>query len=223
MNYFLLESTNFQKTNVDADVIFLVDSSHSITKEAFQKEKDFVRSVAKHFNVLAGKSRAAIISYGSSAFAVRQLGSRTEFEESVGSAPMIGGVRRIDRALQNGARQIYSARPSVPKILVLLTAGKQPPGSPSLETSARLLRSLGARPFAIAIGGEPDEKELGSLVERPEDVFKIPSFNMLPAAASSLAKEIEENLQQGTLFFPVNLEKLNTQKSFNGKILARYC
>ena len=174
-----------------------MDSSQTVTQEDYRREKSSIKSMARHLNVSPDKSRAALISYGSSASVVRLLDSKDILYKSLNEAPLVGGGRRMDRALQEAAQLLSSARPSVPKLIVLLTSGKQPPESPSLESAGELLRSLGGRLLVIAIGREPDERKLGKSVERPEDVLHVASFKELEESADILAKGIENNLLLG--------------------------
>ena len=186
-------------TNVDADVLFVMDSSQAVTQDDYGKQKTFIKSIAKHLNVSPGRSRGALVSYGSAASVVRQFsGGSIAFDESVDIASFNGGGGRLDRALHEAAGLLSSARSSIPKVVVLLTAGTLPIGSPSPEFAGRLVRAAGGRPFVVSIGREPDKRELRKVVERPEDVFEVESFSELGTYASSLAKKIEKRQRQGT-------------------------
>lgn len=179
---------------LDVDILFLMDSSETVSVESYRKEKSFVKSMAKYFNVSPRKSRAALLTYGSSVSVLYPFGN-VKFNDSVDVARFINGVRRLDLALQEAYRLLSSARPSVPKPVVLLTSGNQASGSPSPKDASRLLRSRGGKSFVIMIGREPDEDEFVKLVERRSQVFKVPSFDGMEPYAVPLAKRIEENLK----------------------------
>ena len=49
-----------------SDVGFLLDSSGSL-KENYQKEKDFLKAIARSFGISAGGSRAAVITFSENA------------------------------------------------------------------------------------------------------------------------------------------------------------
>ena len=51
--------------DVDADIVFLVDSSSFVTQRNFLKEKQFVKSLAKFLNVSSEASRASVVLFGS--------------------------------------------------------------------------------------------------------------------------------------------------------------
>lgn len=180
----------------DVDVIFLMDSSQDISSQAFRRVKSFIKSMAKNFNVTPGKSRAALVTYGLSASVEYPFGD-TRFDDSVDGAQFIGGVRRVDLAMQEAARLVLSARKSVPKPVVLLTAGNQGSGSPSPEVASGMVRNRGGRPFVFMISGEPDEREFVKMVEKPDHVFRIPSFGVMYRYAASLVKRIYVYLENG--------------------------
>ena len=52
--------------DIDADVVFLVDSSSFVSQKNFVKEKEFVKSLVKFLNVSPEYSRASVVLFGSS-------------------------------------------------------------------------------------------------------------------------------------------------------------
>ena len=50
-------------TDIDADIIFIIDSSSDVTPENYVREKSLVKDMARYLNVSAGGSRAALITY----------------------------------------------------------------------------------------------------------------------------------------------------------------
>ena len=180
----------------DVDVIFLIDSSEDVSSQTFRRVKSFIKSMAENFNVSPGKSRAALVTYGLSPSVEYPFGD-TRFDDSVDGAKFVGGGRRVDLAMQEAARLLLSSRQSVPKPVVLLTAGNQGPRSPSPEIASAMVRNRGGRPFVFMIGREPDEKEFVKMVEKSDHVFRIPSFAVMDRYASSLVKRIYFYLKKG--------------------------
>ena len=107
--------------------------------------------------------------------------------------PHESGETRIDRALKL-ARSLSNptgaTRRGVPKILILLTNGKQTiaADSLSLEDAARPLHEANVRILAVGMGQNVDEKELSSVVLKDEDVFLAPSFDDLVSLSGSVSK-----------------------------------
>jgi len=102
--------------NVTADLLFLVDSSRSITQEEFQKEKQFVINLAKSFKVSPDYTRAGAIVYSNTAQLSIPLGKHStiaHFTSAVNSLPYMGGRKLIDNAVQLASDTFADARPQV--------------------------------------------------------------------------------------------------------------
>lgn len=192
--FFLDDSYRVVKT-FKADIVFLVDASSSVGILDFMSEKNFVKSVAKSLNVAPKKSRAAIITYGdrsSRSSSSDMHSSLSVFEPAVDGAPYIGGPRRMHFAVDSADALLRTARPSVYKVVVLLTGGKQssPQDVPLLQQSFRTLRAKGTKLYVIAIGSDYEREELLCTLERREDLLTVDSFDTLSQQAWSTSKEI---------------------------------
>ena len=179
-----------------ADVVFLIDSSSSVTSINFQLEKKFVKSLARTLNVGSDKSRGSVIVYGSKnevAISLEEFTDLEEFKLAVESANYMDGSRRMDLALQNAAAIMRSARRNVSKVAILLTAGKQSPNaSDFLSSAVGPLRDLGVHTFVVAIGSDPIKRELDTVVEDPRNVFDASSFEDLSSKTIEIARPIAE-------------------------------
>jgi hypothetical protein len=106
----------------------------------------------------------------------------------------LSGPRRLDSALQAARQVLNEARPNLPKIAVLITAGRQALDGPRLDAAAETLRRSGAKTFVVAIGNTPDTRELQPVVEKQEDILRISSFDRLtPEVPSVIDKIINRN------------------------------
>ena len=174
----------------------MMDSSSSVSEENFEKEKEFIKYLARLVNITSGKSRVAVIMYsGTTMLAVRFDGYNTfdEFEYSVDEIPLIGGpYRRMDLALQSAARVFNSARKNVSKIAVLLTTGRQIPGGTSLTSAFKQLRSFNADSLVVAIGQQYNKQELSTAVSSQDDLFEVLSFDVLSSYAKNLGEAIAD-------------------------------
>ena len=162
----------------------MVDSSSGVRPQDYNREKTFVKSLAQLLNVSPDKSRAALITYGSYAedvFGFDDYQTIAAFEALVDGARAIGGSRRTDRALEFAGGLVQAARSTVPRIVIILTAGKQSSASgvKPLDIPAKALRDIGGRLFVVAIGAEPDVDKLVAATESPADVFSLSSFGDL--------------------------------------------
>ena len=183
----------------ETDVVFIVDSSSRVPQRSFSAEKEFVKSVSRLLNVYPGKSRAAVVSYGSTASRVLDFGSpsrtRTDFERRVDAVPSIGGERRIDKGLEKAADVLSSGRPNVTKVALLITSGRQLTSvdRSELERIRKRLRDVGGKVFVLSIGNETSTQELLSYVDRKEDIIRMDRFEVLEPGALPTASQIMGN------------------------------
>lgn len=184
-----------------ADIVFIVDSSLEVNRENYNKEKGFVKTLAKTLNLAPGKSRGSVIIYSNVAsLAIKFSSNSTTFEKAVDDLPYLGSLRRMDLGLQEGAEVMKDARPGVPKVVVLLTAGRQSVSRNLLPQSVKPLKDLGATVFVVAIGSRPDDQELRPVVEEPDDVLRVSTFDDLVPQTRPIARHIVNNTGKITCF-----------------------
>lgn len=160
-----------------------MDSSTPVGRDGFNKEKEFVKSLAKYFNVSPGNSRAAVVAYSKFARTILKFTdyqSETDFNDKLDTEPWYGGSRRIDRALEAASTLLSQARPNVPKIVVLVTAGQPTSlGAKPLGEAARPLKNMGAKTVVVTVGREADFKNYISVVNSINDLFSVKLFDDL--------------------------------------------
>lgn len=165
-----------------ADVLFLVDSSQTISKGKFLRELDFVKAFARRLNISPEKSRVGVITFGNTpilSIRFEEYGDILSFSEGVDVVPYQGGQKRLDKALIFAARVLSKTRPNANKILVVLTDGQQPLGSDQLDVSVNPLHRLGAHINVIGAGGNVSMQELRKLTSSPGDLFYSRTFDAL--------------------------------------------
>ena len=164
---------------------FIIDSSGSIGRRNYGKIKDFVKNVARGFQVSPSGSRAGIILYSNSASVqvhFDQHATIDEFTKAVGKLPHERGLTYIDKALRLVASELFPrARKNVPWIAMLLTDGKQtnPDGTVNLRAASAPLRRQGVRVITFGVGKNINVRELRLTVERDEDVIHVQKFDYL--------------------------------------------
>lgn len=102
--------------NVTADLLFLVDSSRSVTKDEFRKEKQLVINLAKSFKVSPQYTRAGAIVYSNTAILSIPFAKHSNiksFTSDVNGLPYMGGRKLTDKALQLASDTFDDARPQV--------------------------------------------------------------------------------------------------------------
>lgn len=167
------------------DLAFIIDSSGSIGRTNYQKEKNFVKEVAKSFGVGPGQSQAAMVLYSNSASVQAQFGqysTTADFAKAVDGLPYERGLTRIDKALDLAATDVFSkAREGVPKIALLITDGTQTPAADAkdLKEASEPLRKAGIRVLAVGVGSGVDADQLRLITENDDDVVIADDFQDL--------------------------------------------
>ena len=189
-----------------------MDSSGSIARRNFQKEKDFVKEVASTFKMGPDQSQIAVISYSDHARIDIKFGDYSNVNDFNAAVDKVAHQRqrtRIDKALHLAANSLFTtrggARPDVSKVMVILTDGKQTVTSDStpLDEAVRPLQEMNVTIFAVGVGKAIDLAELLLLVGGKEDnLFRAQNFNELAKDSLNVAAQTCKQLQPGkTLTF----------------------
>ena len=141
----------------------------------------------------------------------------------------MGGVRRVDRALEDAAGVIRGSRPNVPKVVIVLAAGRHAtvPGAKSLDAAAKPLRDLGAKTYVIAIGDSVNKPQLRPIIQRPEDIIPVDGFNRLRPLSPSIGREVAKGASEyRTKYMILNIDSvvqnciyLDNNTTFGGHIV----
>lgn len=100
------------------------------------------------------------------------------------------GPRRIDKVLEYASSQlIKDTRQLVPKIVLLLTAGR-PSSAQSLKVAAQPLHEHGAKMYVVTIGDKPDVNDFLPIVKDETFVIKVRSFDVLSRRALPVAQQL---------------------------------
>ena len=177
--------------------MFLIDGSNNVSDDAFKLQKEFVKRLAKHFNISSTGPYGSVATYDSFVYTVAGF-AQPDFNTRVDETEKVGLRRRMDSALAQAASDIARTGRKGRKIVVLLTAGRQAsvPGSRSLNVAVKPLNDVGAQTFVVAIGSQPRLDQLVFAVESPGDVIQIQQTDSLPAHSQRVAKQIKERKQK---------------------------
>lgn len=178
------------------DVVFVVDSSSEVGLQNYNREKDFLKLIAKHLNLNPEKSRVSVVIYSSVARNDIKFGdysNATMFDKAVEGLHYFGSGRKMDLGLREAAAVLKNARDGVPKVVILLTTGRQSLPTSPLVKAVKPLVKLKAKLFIVAITSRIYERELLPLVDHPGDLRKVPSFESLIAQSWPIANYIANN------------------------------
>lgn len=191
---FLFYSTDCSEI---ADIAFLVDASESMTVKDFATQKDVIKKIAATFDVGPTKSHLGLMTFSSHAqvrVKFRDNLDMRNFQETVDKLPFAAGGTRFDKAFEEAAKNLFSpsggVRSHLPKILVILTDGKQSADYDAvpIEQSVLQLRHLGVRILTLAVGSQVDMNELLQIVNEPKDIYAVKDFDTLLANTDEVGK-----------------------------------
>ena len=169
------------------DVGFILDSSGSLRNQ-YQREKDFLKSLAATFGIKQDGSRAGVITFSYNAehsIKLNDYDDLSSFYDAVDNIPLMGSTTRIDKALRLTQGQMFSTanggRLGVTKILVLLTDGSQTADADAEDPGdiADELRKEGIRVLVVGIGSGVNQTELINLGGGKKNTFSAASFEEL--------------------------------------------
>ena len=173
------------------DVIFLVDSSRGVAENVLKREKEFVKSLALNFDISSTGPRGSAVSYGDNPVTIVRF-QEPDFARGVERTLLLNTPRRIDKALEHAAQMFKTEGREGRRILILLTAGRQTSGGKSLDEAIKRLRDLDVQTFVVAIGQQPDLRQLISLVDRQQDIFQASSHDGLLSQSGDIGKKVLE-------------------------------
>lgn len=174
--------------NPATDIVFLMDASSGMSRDDFRWQKEFIKLLAKHFNVNAKGPRAIVVSYSNTARSIT-TSMDSDFNTKIDSTEFAGLPRRMDSAINYAASLLSQTRRKGVKIVLLLTGGPQARGATPLAKAIKPLRDLGALVYLMAIGSN-DAAELGAVPTRREDFFRVQEASDLPRLARPIAGHI---------------------------------
>lgn len=189
------------------EILFLVDTSSSVSSKAYESQKDYVKQLGKYLGIAPDSRKAAVIAYGAlSVVSIPFDGYQTydEFSGAVDKMRGVGGPRRLDLALDKASETLKKGEPSAPKIVILLITGMQAQGVKSLSEAVQPLHDLKAKTYVVAIGGEPSTRDLRPLVNQLKDIFRVPTPTELTNDVDRVGATVEEGEPyfRYTLFCP---------------------
>eukprot|EP00039_Didymoeca_costata_P013496 m.205883 g.205883 ORF g.205883 m.205883 type:complete len:1839 (-) comp15792_c0_seq1:139-5655(-) len=180
----------------DVDLIFLLDSSSSISEVAWQNEiLPFVKQSIQPFSIGPNDVRVGIITFATDVTVIYNLNesqTKSELEAAISGAVFTGGSTYASLGLAQVRLmfQHLSRKDSgIPRVLVVVTDGN--PTVP-INDESRALHDDGVQVIAIGIGSSIDNIILETLGSTPRDVFQLPSLR--PDDITRLLPDLVESI-----------------------------
>ncbi|XP_065653360.1 collagen alpha-6(VI) chain-like isoform X2 [Hydra vulgaris] len=169
------------------DVAFILDSSGSLKTE-YQKEKNFLKTLAAMFGISPNGSRVGVITfsfYAQLSIKLNSFSDLSSFNAAVDSIPLMGLTTRIDRALRLAQNQMFTlengGRIGVTKLIILLTDGSQTSGGDAEDPDmiADELRKENFVIIGVGIGSQVNQTELIHISGGQANAYSAATFDTL--------------------------------------------
>lgn len=206
---FLFQDTITPSVRNKADVVFVMDSSGSIGKVDYNREKQFVKDLINVFSISPNATRVSTIIYSDFpklVFDFNSYSDKRSINTGIDNLEYLGNRTRIDKALALGLTVFSKSRPSVPRIAFVLTDGRQTQDydAKPLDIAVKPLHDLGVYVYVIGIGSHIKKDELYLLARRRQDVFFVDSFEKLLQQTYRIVNQIDTYGElKVSLIFPV--------------------
>ena len=163
-----------------------MDTSGSIAKEDFVKQKEFVNRLVASFGFESQNYGIVLFSYvAQMPIKFTDYNRLDAFKGAVLKLPQAGSITRIDRGLLLAQKKLFTKegghRPNANKVLFLLTDGSQTYSDDVVDNAliSRNLRYSGTEFLVLGIGRGVNEDELIKIAGGKETVYIVDSFEKL--------------------------------------------
>ncbi|XP_075684715.1 collagen alpha-6(VI) chain-like [Rhinoderma darwinii] len=211
---------------VQADVMFLVDSSRTMGKDNFNKMKEFLKSLVNKAEVGPRKVQFGIVQFSDISMEVLQLnknGTKAIILEAIDKMGYLEKGTYTGKALEFVSQYFTEnkgARPWFKKLLILITNGK---AEDDVALQSQSLRDSGVNIISVGIFNA-NKTQLEEISERPGKIHYVESFETLRFKEDDLlddiCKEDCPRIQQADIVFvidtssSISIEKAKIMNSF---------
>lgn len=183
---------------VPSDIVFMVDSSTSVSRQNFKKVLDFIKHFLADADIENDIVHVGIATYSTNVFIQFNLNAYTTKEEifnAIDNIPYRYGSTNIAHAFRTMRTRMFTPengdRPEARNIAFLITDGVSNIEHYQTIPQAKLAHDANIHVYAIGIGLY-DTKELEGLSSKPsqENTFILQNFNELDFLKNDLFEKI---------------------------------
>ena len=179
--------------------MFALGGAGQISRDTFQKQKDFINQFLDTYGTSAPGVHVAIINYGTGEILAEFKNYDTDnVKDKVDRVRLTPGGT-VESALSSTQLQLFGdsklVRPHAIKALVVLTGERVIEGDKALLDAASPLTSKGIKIVAVAVGRTPDKRKLVIFSSGEEYMFDFSRKGDVP----SLVPKVYEVIVKGNL------------------------
>ena len=179
------------------DLVFLVDTSASLSVTDFMKAKNFASSVIDSFPIGPTGAQVSFVTFSSGFkvhFNLNDLHTRDDIKQAIGRIPYSTGATETGAALAYVSNNVFmlstGARPDASKVIILITDGRSTDHSRAVQAAADA-KKKGILIFAIGVGNQTFTDELNELATEPNctHVIQLQGYGDLQSLINEIGQE----------------------------------
>ncbi|XP_054846903.1 collagen alpha-4(VI) chain-like [Eublepharis macularius] len=167
--------------NLKADIIFLIDTSESMTDRQFTMTKNFIQGIIDESDIGADKVQIGLLQYSTepkAEFALNKHRSKEDLKKAISAMKQIKAGTETGRALEFASPyfdESWGGRPDVKQHLIVVTDGES---NDKVEEPAKRLREKGIIIHAVGIV-KAVYSQLKEIAGMPDRVYIEDNFDSL--------------------------------------------
>ncbi|XP_005090541.2 collagen alpha-1(XX) chain [Aplysia californica] len=178
------------------DLLFILDSSASMSEKDFKKELDFAARIAGNLDIGESGTRVSLMQFSTSArsqFCFGDYYNKDDLIKAIKETPFKRGLTFTHMALESTRVDTFTdacgSRPDVPHVAILVTDGKSTFPS-STRAQASQLKSSGVKVISVGVGDEVVQAELESIASSSQLVFTVTRMQALSGIKQQIFDDV---------------------------------
>ena len=179
------------------DVVFAIDGSSKTDPTRFLQMKNFLSSIVSYLPVSKSEINVGVVEYSDRQYAEINLDDYYDTQSLREAIQLIkpseGATSRTGEVIKFVREQMFApggqSRSGVPKVLVLLTDGKEYTGDRP-QDEAELIKKTGVRVLGVAVGDRPNIASMSRVLSATENLYVVNQGSSLSRLVPSVARDI---------------------------------
>ncbi|WAR31509.1 MATN1-like protein [Mya arenaria] len=190
------------KTNQQVDLVFVVDTSSSLTANDFTRSIRFLSEVVDGFEISPYNTQVGLVTYSSTArveFHLNQHTNNVSLHNAINGVHNVPGATQTDKAIDKAITEVFSsgngARPGAVKVMVVITDGNSDDDLNTLD-AANKAHAAGVVTFSVGVGTSIGKTELDNIATDPDctHAYTVKGYDEI--------KFLREEIQKATCIVP---------------------
>ncbi|KAH3785095.1 uncharacterized protein LOC127840958 isoform X2 [Dreissena polymorpha] len=191
------------RTNQQVDLVFVLDTSSSLSADDFTRSILFISQVVDGFDIAPNQTQVGVVTFSSGArveFYLNSYSYKSSLKNAINGIRYVGGSTQTDvginRALQQVFATVNGARPYAVKVMVVITDGQSDDSINTLHAAERA-HAAGIVTFSVGVGHSIGVTELNNIATDPDctHAYTVNTYEEI--------KFMKEEIQKATCIAPL--------------------